>query len=139
MYTVADLMTREVITLDENENLGDASRILARKHIRHLPVVRDKKLVGLVTHRDILRCVGGQAGGKCRAGDIMVTHLTTITPEMSLYDAVRIMRQHKYGCLPVVDDEHVLVGILTEADLVRFAEQAIERQDRRELAADYRA
>jgi len=139
MHTVDELMTRDVVALDEDETLGDAGRILARKHIRHLPVVRNGKLVGLVTHRDLLRCLSGPQGGSCRAGDIMVKQLLTILPDTPLRDAVRMMRQHKYGCLPVVNEKHGLVGILTEADLIRVAEQAIERQDRRELASDYSA
>ena len=51
---VRDLMTTDVVTLTEDETLAHAQRCMARGRIRHLPVVRDGKLVGLVTHRDLL-------------------------------------------------------------------------------------
>jgi CBS domain-containing protein len=130
------MMTRELVTLDENEKLADANTLLGRRHIRHLPVVREGKLVGLITHRDILRCIATKGGG-CRAGDLMTREVLTVNPQTPLLDAIRMMRNHSFGCLPVVEGER-LVGILTEADLVRFAETTIERQDRKELAAEYR-
>jgi len=52
--TVADIMSREVITLAEDDTLADARMSMERGRIRHLPVVRDGRLVGLVTHRDLL-------------------------------------------------------------------------------------
>ncbi|MFP2910560.1 CBS domain-containing protein [Pyxidicoccus sp. 3LFB2] len=56
-----------------------------------------------------------------------------------LKDAVALMLQHKYGCLPVVDEGGLLQGIVTEADLVRYAQYLIEERDRREMAAEFSA
>lgn len=139
MYTVAELMTRELITLDENDDVGDANKLLAKRHIRHLPVVRDGKLIGLITHRDLLRCAAARTGERCRARDVMATPVRTARPDTSVREAIQLMRSQKFGCLPVVRETGELCGIITESDLVRFAEKVIEEMDREQLAREYGA
>ena len=139
MYTVAQLMTRDVVTLREGETLEDADALLERRHVRHLPVVRGKKLVGLVTHRDLLRAF--QASGKTRrpvlARDAMTRDVTTLRPDASLLEAIRLMLANKFGCLPVTARDGTLVGIVTESDLLRVAAERVEEIDRRDLAAEF--
>lgn len=111
--------------------------------IRHLPVTRQGKLVGLVTHRDLLRAAATHASDPAAqplwAADIMTRDVTTVTPNDSLREAVALMLRNKFGCLPVVTTDGMLVGILTEADLVRYAQHLIEDKDRRELAREFNA
>jgi CBS domain-containing protein len=59
----------------------------------------------------------------------MNTELSTVSPETPLREALKRMLLHKFGCLPVVDAERRVVGILTEADLVRFAAEVIDELD----------
>lgn len=141
MKTVGELMTRDVMTLNETQNLKLAEEMLRLHRIRHLPVVRSGRLVGLVTHRDLLRAAAQQAMDPAHqplwAGDIMVREVRTVRPETSLREAVRLMLDNKFGCLPVVGAEGELQGIITEADIVRYAHHLIEDIDRRSEAAEY--
>ncbi|HEX8910363.1 MAG TPA: CBS domain-containing protein, partial [Anaeromyxobacteraceae bacterium] len=70
--SVGDFMTRELVTLKESDDLALAEQMLRLGGIRHLPVVRDGKLVGLVTQRDLLRASATHAARSTVAGDIMV-------------------------------------------------------------------
>ncbi|WP_426752618.1 CBS domain-containing protein [Myxococcus sp. Y35] len=143
MQIVGELMTRDVVTLKETQNLAKADELLRLHRIRHLPVVRQDKLVGLITHRDLLRAAATLATDPAAqplwAADIMTRDVQTVRPDTSLKRAVTLMLDHKYGCLPVVDETGCLQGILTEADLVRYAQYLIGEQDRRDLAAEYGA
>ncbi|WNZ58926.1 CBS domain-containing protein [Myxococcus sp. MxC21-1] len=143
MQIVGELMTRDVVTLKETQNLAKADELLRLHRIRHLPVVRQEKLVGLITHRDLLRAAATHAADPAAqplwAADIMTRDVQTVRPDTPLRRAVTLMLEHKYGCLPVVDEGGVLQGILTEADLVRYAQHLIGEQDRRELAAEFNA
>lgn len=141
MRIVAELMSRDVVTLKETQNLALADELLRLHRIRHLPVVRGEKLVGLVTHRDLLRAAAQRRGDPAEqplwASDIMVRDVKTVRPDTSLREAVDLMLDNKYGCLPVVGEDGSLRGILTEADLVRYAQHLIGDIDRREAAAAY--
>lgn len=125
MFLVEDVMTREVVTLKPDDDLALAETIMGLGRIRHLPVATsDHKLLGLVTHRDLLRVFADAGRDRARpvwAQDVMQTGVVTTTPAASLHGALTTMMHNKYGCLPVVDGKGTLVGILTEFDLVKFA------------------
>lgn len=128
---VRDLMTSEVYTLRPPSRLSAAWDLMDVKHVRHVPIIDDDgDLVGLVTHRDLARCAWGLAGGLplsnqrqimdgIRVEEIMQVGVETTDPNAVLRDAAQIMLDNKFGCLPVVEGQ-TLVGILTEADFVRF-------------------
>lgn len=141
MKTVGELMTRDLVTLKETQNLSLADELLRLHRIRHLPVVREGKLVGLITHRDLLKAASQKGADPARqplwASDIMNREVRTVRPDMSLREAVRVMLDNKFGCLPVVGDNGTLQGILTEADLVRYAQELIGDLDRLSEAAEY--
>lgn len=133
MYTVADIMTPDPVTLDEADDLGLADEIFYLGRLRHLPVVRKKKLVGLVTHRDFLRALarrGEQRGKTALAGEVMTRKVTTVNPATPLRKALRTMVKNKFGCLPVVDDAGALVGILTESDAAKLAARMVTDLDK---------
>ncbi len=129
--SVAELMTRDVVTLTEDETLAHAQRCMARGRIRHLPVVREGRLVGLITHRDLLAASFSifaeintneqrRVFDTVRVVEAMHRDVVTVSPGLSVSKAARILLENKYGCLPVVDEEDHLVGILTEADFLRL-------------------
>jgi len=130
MITVADFMTRELVTMRESDDLALAESILRLGGIRHLPVVRDRKLVGLVTQRDLLRAGASPTPSRARqALDIMTKEPTAVAPRTPLVQAARLMLRHKYGCLPVCEEDGTLVGIITESDFVRFAADVVQDLD----------
>jgi CBS domain-containing membrane protein len=133
---VRDLMTRDPVTLDEGEDLDLADRLMRLARIRHLPVLEDGRLVGLVSERDLLRAQAEQLAGATederrkmsrwvKAGWIMTRELQQVEPDMPLLEAAQLMHENKYGCLPVVEGGK-LVGILTEADFVALAIRELE-------------
>ena len=134
---VRDLMSRDVVTLDADESLLLADDVMRLGRIRHLPVVEGGRLVGLVTHRDLLRASVSSLAGLTRdeeatikraipVREVMSKHVTTIRPDQDALEACRILLERKLGCLPVVDDGGRLVGILTEADFVSLARRFLE-------------
>jgi CBS domain-containing protein len=130
MITVADFMTSELVTVKESDDLGLAASILRLGGIRHLPVVRDRKLVGLVTQRDVVRTDGGSPVARSiQASEVMTREVTTVAPRSSLAHAAHLMLRHKYGCLPVCEEDGTLVGIITESDFVRFAADVVQDLD----------
>jgi CBS domain-containing membrane protein len=128
---VRDLMTNEVVTLTEDETLAHAQRCMARGRIRHLPVVRDGRLVGLITHRDLLAASFSifaeveaseqrRVFTTVRVVEAMHRDVVSVSPGLSVAKAARILLENKYGCLPVVSEENDLLGIVTEADFLRL-------------------
>jgi CBS domain-containing membrane protein len=128
---VADLMSTDLVTLTEDETLAHAQRCMARGRIRHLPVVRDGLLTGLITHRDLLaasfsifaeveRNEQRRIFDTVRVVEAMHRDVVTVSPDLGVSQAASILLENKYGCLPVVDGQGVLVGIVTEADFLRL-------------------
>lgn len=126
---VRDLMSTDLVTLTEEETLTDAQRCMARGRIRHLPVVRDGRLVGLVTHRDLLAASFSifaevEANEQRRVFstvpvvELMHRDVVTVSPNLGASQAARILLENKYGCLPVADEDGRLLGIVTEADFL---------------------
>jgi CBS domain-containing membrane protein/CBS domain-containing protein len=129
VITVGDFMTRELVTVKPADDLALAESILRLGGIRHLPVVEDGRLAGLVTQRDLLRSAAVRSHRSTLAGDIMVRDVVTARPSTSLVEAARIMLGRKFGCLPVVEENGRLVGIITESDFVRFAADMVQDLD----------
>jgi CBS domain-containing protein len=141
MYKISELMTRNPIALTEGQSLSAADAWMERGEIRHLPVVRGGKVVGLITQRDLLRHTAREhpvTGKPLLARDLMVREVMSVRPESLLKDAIRLMRARHFCCLPVTNADGTLVGILTNSDLVRIAGQHAEDRDLQDLVAALR-
>ncbi len=134
--TVADVMTRELLTLAEDDTLADARRLMMRGRLRHLPVVRDGRLVGLVTHRDLLSASFSvfadvsaleerQVFARIPVRELMHDAVTA-TPSMSVREAARVLLDNKFGCLPVVGADDALVGMVTDSDFLVLTVRMLE-------------
>lgn len=130
MRLVKDYMATDVITVDADESLRLAEDIMDMGRIRHLPVMRAGKLVGIVSQRDLFRASLSTLLHHRRAdvelfehsvnvAEIMSDKVITVTPETPLKEAAGIMLTKKIGCLPVVDENDSLLGLITETDALR--------------------
>jgi CBS domain-containing protein len=128
--TIREIMTTEVVSLQENDNMLDASMIFARSSLRHLPVLRDTVLVGVVTERDVKRFAPGLLSGvtseqynlaleTTSISRVMTRDPMTLKPEQEVIDAAELFCNKRFGCLPVVDNGK-LVGIVTRTNMLRL-------------------
>ena len=128
---VCDWMTEDVITITPDTTLKEAHEIMNEKGIRRLPVLRNGKIVGIVTLGDIRGAEPSRASSlsiwevhhllaKLKASEIMTRNPVTIQKNASIGDAAKLMLEKKFSGLPVVDDENHLVGIITESDIFRL-------------------
>ena len=130
MPTVADVMTTDVVTVSGDQDVVFASAVMKLRRIRHLPVVDGERLIGMLSHRDLLRAqardleeigrVKGREPVKVVARDVMSDEVRAVSPEMPADEAAMLLVDEKIGCLPVVR-EGTLIGIATEADFLRWA------------------
>ncbi len=121
--TVASLMTTDLFTVNENDVIDLAASLMDWRHIRHVPVEDNShQLVGLVTHRQLLRVLAEHHGEPKRpipVRDVMVTDLVTVEPGTSSLEAVSVMRDRKIAFLPVVENDR-LVGVVSERDFMKI-------------------
>ena len=132
MKSVADIMSRNVTTLDRNDALSAVGDLMKVERIRHIPILDERgMLAGIVSQRDLflsglVRALGfgtnatGKVLDSLLVKEVMTTDVLTTAPHTPLREAAAVMRDHKIGCLPVIDGD-ALVGILTEGDFVAAA------------------
>ncbi|HVZ31597.1 MAG TPA: CBS domain-containing protein [Polyangiaceae bacterium] len=134
-------MTRDVLTVDENETLVDLIRSLHTLRCRHLPVADDGNLIGLLSDRDLLAVANSNLLPhqerddrilleRFRVRDVMTREIATVSPDTPIADAGRLLLERRFGCLPVVDANNVLQGIVTSSDFTRVVVNAERERGR---------
>ncbi len=136
---VDSIMTRDLQVLREEDNLAAIGEAMAQLEVRHLPVVDGERLVGLVSERDVLRFTVSQLEpsqtsaardqalkSRTFVAQVMTREVETVSPDESVAKAARRLLDKRIGCLPVVDAEGRLLGILTETDLLRALAKTLE-------------
>lgn len=128
--TVGQYMTTDLYTVNQSEAIDLVACMMDWRRIRHVPVEDDDhRLVGLVTHRTLLRLIArGGAGDNARplaVEDVMHDKIISVTPDTPSLEAIELMKKHKIACLPVVREER-LVGMVTESDFLRIAAVLLE-------------
>ncbi|MFQ5670162.1 MAG: CBS domain-containing protein [Acidobacteriota bacterium] len=131
MTTVAEVMTSTVFSVEAGDVIFKVRDLMEEHRVRHIPVVNpDGTLIGLVSHRDLLRRARETEDGEIstfgesdleqyRVELFMTRGVESVRPTTRIEAAGQIMLENKFGCLPVTE-EGKLVGILTEADFVRL-------------------
>jgi len=133
---VRDVMTPDPVTISPNHSIGAALARMRRGGFRRLPVVEDGELVGIITDRDLRLAMNSPFVMRegwydsylmehIEVSSCMTPDPITVEADSDLLDAVRLMRKHKFGGVPVVA-EGKLVGILTETDLLQYLERMLE-------------
>ena len=136
---VKERMKRDPVTAKKDDSFRYALKLIRKEGIRHLPVLDGKRLVGIVTDRDLRQSAPSPATTlevhelnylleRITIEAIMTKNVITVTPETGLLEAAKLLLTHKIGCLPVVEHEE-LVGIITEGDMLRAL---VDRQERAE-------
>ncbi|MFN4190455.1 MAG: CBS domain-containing protein [Pseudothermotoga sp.] len=126
---VKDAMTQEVITISPDSTFSEAMDLIRKRGIRRLPVVKDGKVVGIVTEKDLLSASPSQATtldvweltsllNKLKIKQIMRKEVIHVHPNTPIEDAAKIMADKKIGSLVVLEEEK-LVGIITESDIFK--------------------
>jgi CBS domain-containing membrane protein len=120
--TVADIMTRRVIYLREEDNLSRIVEGMEHFGLRHLPVLDGDKLVGMITHRDMLKILSAAdpREEETFVASIMTRDPIAVGPETTIAEAARILIKARFGCLPVVDENRNVIGIVTEHDFMKI-------------------
>jgi acetoin utilization protein AcuB len=125
---VETMMQSPMVTATPEMSLAAVHRLMRQHHIRHVPVVSGKRLVGMITDRDIRTAMPSPATTYTK-GEIayqmdttpvkacMTTPVVWIRPDVDMAQAARLLLEHTFGCLPVVDNGN-LVGVVTEIDCV---------------------
>lgn len=128
---VSQIMTSEVYKVNLSDTLYKVKDMLEKKHVRHLPVVSNKSLVGIISLTDILRIsFGSNFGDDLAEADsavfdmlsidqIMKNNPRTVSSKQPIKEVAEILSQEEFHALPVVDDEK-LVGIVTTTDVVKY-------------------
>ncbi|MEO8391919.1 MAG: CBS domain-containing protein [Chloroflexota bacterium] len=134
---VQDCMTHPAMTVAPNTSIRFAQQLMHNNYFRHLPVVKDHHLVGILSSGDIRRASPSDATSlsiwemhslweRVKVEQVMSRQVITVKPDTSILEAVCLMVEHGFNSLPVVEDSGQLVGILTEIDVFRLLMRAAE-------------
>jgi CBS domain-containing protein len=124
--SVQELMSSNPKTVQLDQSIVDAARMMRDEDVGLLPVVENDRLVGTVTDRDITIRVVAQEKDPVSTSvrEIASTDLVTVDPQQDLDEALRLMAQHQVRRLPVVEEDGRLVGIVAQADVARDADDS---------------
>jgi CBS domain-containing protein len=120
---VADVMTRNPITISPDKSLYDATKIMIRKRVGSLPIIDKKKLVGIITKKDVLWALLKKPRAELaeiKVMDISPRKLAVIKPSATMKEAFEKMKKTKFEKLPVVLDKE-LVGFITARDILMYS------------------
>ena len=133
---VRDIMTRNVLTLEPECPILEAMNIFARRiRFRHLPVVKNGRLRGLLTPFDLLG-TDREETRSATVACIMKTNIRTIAPDAEAVEAGQLMLAEGLGCLPVADGDGRLMGIITGSDFLRIAVTCMQAKQAVHSAAE---
>lgn len=135
---VKDIMQTKVITISPNDTAKTARELMDRHKIRHLPVVEGKRLVGVVTDRDVRHTLASRLASaeikgiielldNLKIEAIMTRDPYTVTPLTPVAEAAEMLVEKKIGCLPVISRGE-LIGIITDRDILLAFAKMTERR-----------
>ena len=127
---VKNWMSKNVVSIDTNDSMEDAMKLLKEHGIRMLPVMKKGKLVGIVTDRDLKKASASDATTleihellylltKIKVKDIMTKDPITVSPDYTVEETAQVLLESKISGAPVVDDGGQIVGTITQTDLFR--------------------
>ena len=122
---IKNLMSEDLITVDKDQNLTDALKLLRKHNVSRLPVTNNKELVGIISERDIANKLGSSKyenmpPSRLHVSSVMIKDVITVPQSMQLGEVAKIMLEKGIGSVPVMDEDK-MVGIVSKADFVTLA------------------
>ena len=111
---IKDLMKKPVVT-EKDVTLSEVAKVMDKYSINSLIVVKDERIVGIVTHHDLIKYFGQTK----KVFEIMTKNVLTVRDDDKIQKAIEIVREKGIGIFPVVDNKGKLVGILDSKDLLK--------------------
>jgi CBS domain-containing protein len=130
--TIGQFMSTDLFTVKPDDLIDLAASVMDWRHIRHVPVEDEEgRLIGLVTHRGLLRVLNmperaNKNDSPITVREVMIENPVTVSPSTSSLEAIEIMRSNRVGCLPVVEDDQ-LVGIVTSFDFLEASARLFQQ------------
>lgn len=129
---VKELMTRDVQAILPETSLAEAWRLMHELKVRHLPVVREGRLAGIVSDRDFVGWVtrardGGLIFPAVTAGEVMTLNPVVCTQGAAVAEIARTMVSRQLDCVPILGEGNALVGLVTSTDLMLLLMEAREQ------------
>lgn len=127
-HTVQKFMTLSPFVVSSSRSLSEAHQLMRERNIRHLPVVDDGKLVGILSQRDVylVETLKGLDPVTETVGEAMTPEPFAVAPDAPLDEVASTMAEHKYGCAVVVD-KGAVVGLFTTVDALRALASVLRR------------
>jgi len=128
---ISEIMTKKVVTLKHNDELETAERLFKKHHIRHIPVVKKDKVIGILSYTDLLRISFADAVDEDEDSvdtvvynmftieQVMAKNLVSVSSNTTIKDVAELLAKREFHALPVLDDDK-LVGIVTTTDLINY-------------------
>jgi len=128
---ISEIMTKEVITLKTTDSLEYAEHLFKSEHIRHIPVVKNNIVVGMLSYTDLLRisfadAVDEDAGtvdtvvyNMFTIEQVMAKNLVSVTSDTTIRSVAEMLAKREFHSIPIIDNTE-LVGIVTTTDLINF-------------------
>jgi CBS domain-containing protein len=122
-YLARHLMSTPVDCLKDTDTLGTLLKHMQKYGYRHFPVVDEKSsLVGIVSDRDVIRVINKEKSTKL--SEFMSKEVLTALDSTRIQDIAKIMLHEKINCLPIITDDHVIVGIITQTNILNYVIQS---------------
>ncbi len=125
---VADVMTGKVVTLSPHHSFNEVANLMNDRFFRHCVVVdNSRQVVGVISDRDILRSLARNPNARSKSLEqIMTRNPITVKRNTPIVDAVGKILAKRINCLPVVEDDGSVCGIVTSTDLLKSYQQLLE-------------
>ena len=118
---VASIMSKNLITLNANDNLTALLEVMKQNRVHHFPVVEGKKLVGIVTTWDLLKLNRRfEDYESIKVSEVMTRKLAYLNPGDPIGSAAEVLLKNYFHAIPIVDDERNLIGIVTNFDILKY-------------------
>ncbi|WP_121966716.1 HPP family protein [Myroides sp. N17-2] len=131
---VAEIMTKELITLTLSNSLYDAEKLFKKHNIRHIPIVNEGKLIGVLSYSDLLKIsyadvlddeddlmdVSSVVYDVYSISQVMAKVVVSALPTATIKEVTEILAKQSFHSIPIVDEENNLLGIVTTTDLLKY-------------------